>query len=98
MTQSTDLFNDLAKLSNTTAATIASIGVDISSKITAAAWENPVDCLERRVRELEEIVRLLSRNQNLEAKYPKLREIGDAYTAELKKYKTWETLNDKGSV
>ena len=35
---------------------------------------------------------LLKHNVDMEAKYPKLKELKEAYEAQLEKYKTWEAL------
>ena len=42
--------------------------------------------------DLRDALLLLKRDVDMEAKYPKLRELKDAYEAELEKYKTWEAL------
>ena len=42
--------------------------------------------------EMRDALLLLKRNVDMEAKYPKLRELKDAYEAQLEKYKTWEAL------
>jgi hypothetical protein len=47
------------------------------------------------LKELDEIrdaLLLLKRDVDMEAKYPKLRELKDAYEAQLEKYKTFEAL------
>ena len=42
--------------------------------------------------DMRDALLLLKRDVDMEAKYPKLRELKDAYEAELEKYKTWEAL------
>ena len=42
--------------------------------------------------EMRDVLLLLKRDVEMEAKYPKLRELKDAYEAQLEKYKTWEAL------
>ena len=42
--------------------------------------------------EMRDALLLLKRDVDMEAKYPKLRELKDAYEAQLEKYKTWEAL------
>ena len=42
--------------------------------------------------EMRDALLLLKRDVDMEAKYPKLRELKDAYEAELEKYKTFEAL------
>ena len=42
--------------------------------------------------EMRDALLLLKRDVDMEAKYPKLRELKDAYEEQLEKYKTWESL------
>ena len=42
--------------------------------------------------EMRDVLMLLNRDVDMEAKYPKLKEIKDAYEAQLEKYKTFNTL------
>ena len=42
--------------------------------------------------EMRDALLLLKRDVDMEAKYPKLKELKDAYEAQLEKYKTWEAL------
>jgi hypothetical protein len=42
--------------------------------------------------EMRDALLLLKRDVDMEAKYPKLRELKDAYEAQLEKYKTFEVL------
>ena len=42
--------------------------------------------------EMRDALLLLKRNVDMEARYPKLRELKDAYEAQLEKYKTFEAL------
>ena len=42
--------------------------------------------------EMRDALLLLKRDVDIEAKYPKLKELKDAYEAQLEKYKTWEAL------
>ena len=42
--------------------------------------------------EMRDAMLLLKRHIDMEEKYPKLRELKDAYEAQLEKYKTWEAL------
>ena len=46
----------------------------------------------RELDEIRDVLLLLKREVDMEAKYPKLRELKDAYEAQLEKYKTWEAL------
>jgi hypothetical protein len=42
--------------------------------------------------EMRDALLLLKRDVDMEEKYPKLKELKDAYEAQLEKYKTWEAL------
>jgi hypothetical protein len=42
--------------------------------------------------EMRDALLLLKRDVDMEAKYPKLRELKDAYETQLEKYKTFEAL------
>jgi len=42
--------------------------------------------------EMRDVLLLLKRDVDMEAKYPKLKELKDAYEAQLEKYKTFEAL------
>ena len=42
--------------------------------------------------EMRDIMLLLKRDVDMESKYPKLKELKDAYEAQLEKYKTWEAI------
>jgi hypothetical protein len=42
--------------------------------------------------EMRDALLLLKRDADMEAKYPKLKELKDAYEAQLEKYKIWEAL------
>ena len=42
--------------------------------------------------EMRDALLLLKRDVDMETKYPKLKELKDAYEAQLEKYKTWEAL------
>ena len=44
--------------------------------------------------ELRDALLLIKRDVDMEAKYPKLKEIKDEYEAQLAKYKTFDTLKD----
>ena len=44
--------------------------------------------------EMRDVLMLLNRDVDMEAKYPKLKEIKDAYEAQLEKYKTFDTLKN----
>jgi len=44
--------------------------------------------------EMRDALLLLKRDVDMEAKYPKLRELKDAYERQLEKYKTFDTLKE----
>ena len=46
----------------------------------------------QEIDEMRDALLLLKRDVNMEAKYPKLKELKDAYEAQLEKYKTFEAL------
>ena len=46
----------------------------------------------REIDEMRDTLLLLKRDVDMEAKYPRLKELKDAYEAQLEKYKTWEAL------
>jgi len=46
----------------------------------------------KEIDEMRDAMLLLKRDVDMEAKYPKLRELKDAYEAQLEKYKTFEAL------
>jgi hypothetical protein len=48
----------------------------------------------REIDEMRDALLLLKRDVDMEAKYPKLRELKDAYERQLEKYKTFDTLKE----
>ena len=46
----------------------------------------------KEIDEMRDALLLLKRDVDMEAKYPRLKELKDAYEAQLEKYKTWEAL------
>ena len=46
----------------------------------------------KELNEMRDALLLLKRDVDMESKYPKLRELKDAYEAQLEKYKTFEAL------
>jgi len=46
----------------------------------------------RELDEMRDALLLLKRDVDMEAKYPKLRELKDEYEVQLEKYKTWEAM------
>ena len=55
---------------------------------------NGVD-LEERLKTIETVLNIPTRDAKMEAKYPKLKKLYEEYTKELEKYKTWDRLNDE---
>ena len=64
---------------------------DSVTTITTPLVVNGRDIL-KELDEMRDALLLLKRDVDMEAKYPKLRELKDAYKAQLEKYKTWEAL------
>lgn len=48
----------------------------------------------KEIDEMRDALLLLKRDVDMEAKYPKLKELKDAYEAQLEKYKTFDTLKE----
>jgi hypothetical protein len=46
----------------------------------------------QEIDEMRDALLLLKRDVDMESKYPKLKELKEAYEAQLDKYKTWEAL------
>ena len=46
----------------------------------------------KEIDEMRDVLLLLKRDVDMESKYPKLKELKNAYEAQLKKYKTFEAL------
>jgi hypothetical protein len=44
--------------------------------------------------EMRDVLMLLKRDVDMEAKYPKLKELKDAYAAQLAKYKTFDIMKE----
>lgn len=72
-----------------TALTINSAGVSITKPLVV----NGRDVMQE-LDELRDAVLLLTRHVDMEAKYPKLKELKDAYQAQLEKYKTFDALKE----
>lgn len=66
-------------------------GVNGSMHVDVPLVVNGRDVM-KELDEMRDALLLLKRNVDMEAKYPKLRELKDAYEAQLEKYKTWEAL------
>ena len=66
-------------------------GVSGSMRVDVPLVVNGRDVM-KELDEMRDALLLLKRNVDMEAKYPKLRELKDAYEAQLEKYKTWEAL------
>jgi len=48
----------------------------------------------REIDEMRDALLLLKRDVDMEAKYPRLKELKDAYERQLEKYKTFDTLKE----
>jgi hypothetical protein len=94
--------NNYTYASNTAIAAISSTSIE-DHKITIDGGENGsmrVDVpllvngrdVMKEIDEMRDALLLLKRDVDMEAKYPKLRELKDAYEAQLEKYKTFEAL------
>ena len=90
--------------SNTAIAAISSTSI-ADAKITIDGGENGsmrVDVplvvngrdVMKEIDEMRDALLLLKRDVDMEAKYPKLRELKDAYERQLEKYKTFDTLKE----
>ena len=66
-------------------------GVNGSMQVDVPLVVNGRDVI-KELDEMRDALLLLKRDVDMEAKYPKLRELKDAYEAQLEKYKTWEAL------
>jgi hypothetical protein len=68
-------------------------GPNGSMKVDVPLLVNGRDVM-REIDEMREALLLLKRDVDMEAKYPKLRELKDAYERQLEKYKTFDTLKE----
>mgnify|MGYP000111301880 CR=1 FL=1 len=50
--------------------------------------------LDERLERIETLLNIPTRDVTMEHKYPKLKELWEAYNRELAKYKTWDKLKD----
>ena len=66
-------------------------GVNGSMQVDVPLVVNGRDVI-KELDEMRDALLLLKRDVDMEAKYPKLRELKDAYEAQLGKYKTFEAL------
>jgi hypothetical protein len=71
------------------AITIDNAGVSITKPLVV----NGRDVMQE-LDELRDAVLLLTRHVDMEAKYPKLKELKDAYQAQFEKYKTFDALKE----
>jgi len=68
------------------------VGTGIT-KITSPLEVNGRDIL-KELDEMRDALLLLKRDVNMEEKYPKLKELKDAYERALEKYKTFDAIKD----
>ena len=66
-------------------------GVNGSMRVDVPLVVNGRDVM-KELDELRDAMLLLKRHVDMESKYPKLKELKEAYEAQLEKYKTWEAL------
>jgi len=64
---------------------------DATLKVDGTLEVNGRDVM-KELDEMRDALLLLKRDVDMEAKYPKLRKLKDAYEAQLEKYKTFEAL------
>ena len=64
-----------------------------SMKVDVPLLVNGRDVM-KEIDEMRDAMLLLRRDVDMEAKYPKLRELKDAYEYQLEKYKTFDTLKE----
>jgi hypothetical protein len=67
------------------------LSTDASMHIDGTLEVNGRDVM-KELDEMRDALLLLKRDVDMEAKYPKLKELKDAYEAQLEKYKTFEAL------
>ena len=68
-------------------------GVDDIMKVDVPLVVNGRDVM-KEIDEMRDALLLLKRDVDIESKYPKLRELKDAYERQLEKYKTFDTLKE----
>lgn len=79
---------------NPTPSSIMSVnGATNTVEVTATLEVNGRDVM-KELDELRDSLLLLKRHVDMEAKYPRLKEIKDEYERELAKYKTFDTLKE----
>jgi hypothetical protein len=66
-------------------------GPNGSMKVDVPLVVNGRDVM-KEIDEMRDALLLLKRDVDMESKYPKLKELKDAYERQLEKYKTWEAL------
>jgi hypothetical protein len=95
--QYTPIFNSTPSYYNPTPSgqwsniTIADHTTDTTLKVDGKLEVQGRDIL-KELDEMRDALLLLKRDVDMEAKYPKLKELKDAYEAQLEKYKTFEAL------
>ena len=96
VTTNTPIFNNISSgaISSTSIAdakiTIDG-GMNGSMRVDVPLFVNGRDVM-KELDEMRDAMLLLKRDVDMEAKYPRLKELKDAYEAQLEKYKTWEAL------
>jgi len=84
--------------SNTITTSIADSAITIDGSGDSVSVNKPLIVNDRNIlKELDEMrdaLLLLKRDVDMEAKYPRLRELKDEYERALEKYKTFETIKE----
>ena len=79
-------------LGNPNASPALTVG-ELKSEFHTPLLVNGRDVMQE-IDEIRDVLLLLRRDVDMEAKYPKLRELKDAYERELEKYKTFDILKE----
>lgn len=92
---STAGFNGISNAYVNTSISTAKVSIDGgengSMRVDVPLLVNGRDVM-REIDEMRDALLLLKRDVDMESKYPKLKELKEAYEAQLDKYKTWEAL------
>jgi len=78
-------------MSNNWSVTSSTFPVEHTLKVEGRAIVQDRDILQE-LDEMRDALLLLKRDVDMESKYPRLKELKDAYEKQLEKYKTWEAL------
>lgn len=78
-------------MSDNWSVTSGTFPVEHTLKVEGRAIVQDRDILQE-LDEMRDALLLLKRDVDMEARYPKLKELKDAYESQLEKYKNWEAL------